>query len=577
MKYMRNESGYALLLAILILIMFSILGMSMLALSSQGIKQNSYRADDTQAIRQAEKGIDRIVADINTELTNSLGDTGLSAASFETKLNDTLNKYRCEKIHIKSVNTNNGIYDVCIDKDPASIRNDDDTYNDLRKTVSFASIGSSNKQNKNLNKVMEIGAEAFPETMKYAIGTNIASKTPEEGEGNLFLHGGSEITGDLKVDGHLIVKDSGVASKNWVASVLPKTNPSPGSSTSKFVLGKNMYSVGNISLGETNYFKHIRRNDFDAAGYTQQTDVKSLFLPNGAPRIVKREQLSPDIGILTQKDNYFYDHTSASATKVIAGNTSGFSGTIFSKFNSTAAIVPIKGSIKSPTPFGDFSLKDKNSFGQLASSGNVEINTGDHTFTKGLYVAKSLDIGNIKSTTVENITIDGPMYINGNLTMKYVNLKGNTLIYVNGNVTISFSSLGGKDLGSGKTGTVIIFATGDITMSDISSRSDTPSLIKGFFYSQGNIEMYGTLSNVKIQGGVSAKRIVFNAIRGSSKSGYEPVKSQPSKPSRLQVIYDTEIIENFLKLSKPEPIITKIDPALEKERTLTTVKKQPGN
>ena len=161
--------------------------------------------------------------------------------------------------------------------------------------------------------------------------------------------------------------------------------------------------------------------------------------------------------------------------------------------------------------------------------------------------------------------------------MKYVNLKGNTLIYVNGNVTISFSSLGGKDLGSGKTGTVIIFATGDITMSDISSRSDTPSLIKGFFYSQGNIEMYGTLSNVKIQGGVSAKRIVFNAIRGSSKSGYEPVKSQPSKPSRLQVIYDTEIIENFLKLSKPEPIITKIDPALEKERTLTTVKKQPGN
>ena len=155
MKYVHNDSGYALLLSILILIMFSVLGMSMLALSSQGIKQNSYRADDTQAIRQSEKGIDRIVADINAELTNSLGENGLSAAAFETKLNDTLDKYRCERNHIKSVNTNNGIYDVCIDKQPLSIPNDDGTYNDLRKIVSFASIGSSNDKNRNLNKVME--------------------------------------------------------------------------------------------------------------------------------------------------------------------------------------------------------------------------------------------------------------------------------------------------------------------------------------------------------------------------------------------------------------------------------------
>lgn len=585
-KYLRNERGYALLLTLLILIMFSILGMSMLALSSQGIKQNTYRADDTQAIAQSEKGIDRIVADINTELTSKLGVDGLSSEKFKIVLDDVLRKYRCEKSHIVSNNTHNGEYDVCIDKEPESIRNEDNTINDLRKIVSFSSTGSSNNKNRNLNKIMEIGAEAFPETMKYALGTNTASKTPKNGEGNLYLHGGSEITGDLKVDGNLVVKDSGVAGYAWVQSVLPTTIPSPGSTSSKLVLGKSMYFISNLSLNQNSYTNHINRDMFNTSAYQERTDIKTLFLPNSSPRIVKREQLSPDIGIITQRSNYFFDHTSTSALKVLAGNSSsGFSGTTFSKYSNNAAIVPIKGTVAKPTAFGDFSLKDKNSFGQLASSGHVKINTGDHTFTKGLYVAKTLDIGKFGSnreteqTPRENITLDGPMYIDGDLTMRNVNLKGNTLIYVNGDVSIRFSTLEGKDLGNKKTGTVIIFATGDISMSNISAYSDTPSLIKGFFYSQGNIEMYGTGSNVKVEGGISAKRIVFNAIRGkaSSNGTYENAKTQPDKPSRLQVVYDTEIIENFLKLSKPEPIITKIDPAIEKERVLTNVKKQPGN
>lgn len=179
-------------------------------------------------------------------------------------------------------------------------------------------------------------------------------------------------------------------------------------------------------------------------------------MKNAAPRIVKREQISPDIGIITQKPNYFYDYTSTFATKVTT-STNGLSGSTFTKFSSIAAIVPVKGSSTNYTPFGDFSLKDKNSFGQLASSGNVKINTGDHTFTKGLYVAKTLDIGKFGSNreteqTRENITIDGPMYIDGNLTMRNVNLKGNTLIYVDGDVSIRFSTLEGKKLEGGENG-----------------------------------------------------------------------------------------------------------------------------
>lgn len=584
MSHLRNERGYALLLTIMILILFSILGLTMLGLSAEGINRNEYRADDTQAVAQAEKGMERIIADINAELTQSLGNNGLSADQFKHVLTSTLNRYRCTNTHIKS-STANGAYDVCIDKEPIPITAEDGTLNELRKIVSFASVGTVDTKKKQLNKTVEMGAEAFPETMKYAVGTNISSANPQNGEGNLFLHGGSEIIGDMKVDGNLLVKDSGVAGYKWVPSVLPRALPLPGAKSSKLVLGKNMYSINISTLSQNLYTSHINRNEFTTNQYIQKTDVSSLFGANSAPRIVVREQLSPNIGITTQKSNYYYNHTSPSVVKATSSDT-GYDGSTFNGYNNPGKVVPVIRTCGwfgncSDSYSGSFTLKNtgnnKNYFGKLASSGNVKINTGDHTFKDGFYVGGNVDIGNIRESEVtkENITLDGSMYVDGDLTMRNAALKGNALIYVNGNVSIRFSTFEGKNLGGGKTGTVIIFATGDISMSNISANSDTPSLIKGFFYSQGNIEMYGTGSNMKIEGGVSAKRIVFNAIRGRAFTNgtYESVANQHNKPSRLQVTYDTEIIENFLKLSKPEPIITKIDPAVEREREISNVKK----
>ncbi|AXH99326.1 hypothetical protein DV702_05965 [Sporosarcina sp. PTS2304] len=587
MSHLRNERGYALLLTIMILILFSILGLTMLGLSAEGIKRNEYRADDTQAVAQAEKGMERIIADINAELTQSLGNNGLSADQFKHVLTSTLNRYRCTNTHIKS-STANGAYDVCIDKEPIPITAEDGTLNELRKIVSFASVGTVDTKKKQLNKTVEMGAEAFPETMKYAVGTNISSANPQNGEGNLYLHGGSEIIGDIKVDGNLLVKDSGVAGYSWVPSVLPRALPLPGAKSSKLVLGKNMYSINIQTLSQSIYTTHINRNLFPANQYIQRTDVASLFGANTAPRIVVREQLSPNIGITTQKSNYYYDYASPSVINVY-NNTPGFSSSTFSGYRNTGQVVPTgtksykcgKNTCYEDTHYGSFTLKNTNYFGKLASNGNVKITSGDHTFKDGFYIGGSVDIGLFGSNREaeynpkDKITLDGPIYVDGDLTMRNAELKGNTLIYVNGNVSIRFSSLEGKNLGGGKTGTVIIFATGDISMSNISANSDTPSLIKGFFYSQGNIEMYGTGSNMKIEGGVSAKRIVFNAIRGRAFTNgtYESVANQHNKPSRLQVTYDTEIIENFLKLSKPEPIITKIDPAVEREREISNVKK----
>lgn len=64
--------------------------------------------------------------------------------------------------------------------------------------------------------------------------------------------------------------------------------------------------------------------------------------------------------------------------------------------------------------------------------------------------------------------------------------------------------------------------------------------------------------------GISARRVVLNAIRGSANIGYlkdyfEPSTSQPSKNSRLQIIYDPEIMNTYSNLKAREPMVMSVD------------------
>ncbi|MBO1915453.1 hypothetical protein J4G37_62810, partial [Microvirga sp. 3-52] len=94
-----------------------------------------------------------------------------------------------------------------------------------------------------------------------------------------------------------------------------------------------------------------------------------------------------------------------------------------------------------------------------------------------------LSIGNGKENVNEfaDISLEGTMFVNGDVTIKGAALKSNVLMYVNGNVDIQYSTMNGKSLSNGKTGTFIIFAKGNVKISNNSINQDAPSLIKGFF------------------------------------------------------------------------------------------------
>jgi len=143
-------------------------------------------------------------------------------------------------------------------------------------------------------------------------------------------------------------------------------------------------------------------------------------------------------------------------------------------------------------------------------------------------------------------------------------------MYVDGDVKIEYSRINGLNK-NGREGSLIIFANGKIDIQNNSLYQDEPSQIKGFFYSEKELEMYGVGSNIRIEGGISARKIVLNAIRGRasnqrfenaqkySNDYYEGVEGQRTRPSRLQIVYDPEIINTYSDIKSQEPVITDVD------------------
>ena len=141
--------------------------------------------------------------------------------------------------------------------------------------------------------------------MKYAVGTNINDKDGiQDGEGNLYLHGGVSVKGDFKVDGNIITRNFGYAYLNgeqWIQSLLPESIPSDGFTNSKLVLGKDSYRL----TTNTGYNNHIDRNTFTGSTYSRTTDMKNLFSGEKVPKIVQRDPVISPIGITDQKANFF--------------------------------------------------------------------------------------------------------------------------------------------------------------------------------------------------------------------------------------------------------------------------------
>ena len=582
MKYLKREKGYALFLTVLIIALFSILAVSLTTIVLSGANKTAVREDITQAAELSDKGIQHIVSQINKELEDALGETGLPRSEFPKRLSQILDKYKCNGDgSLYSMDKETGDYEVCIE-DYENVKDVNGEENNLRKLVTFNSVGEVDGRTQEISSDIEIGAGSVPDALKYVLGTIEPSGSKSNGAGNIYLHGGVEIYGDIKAGNNLFTYNHGPGTDSyyayWRQSTYPVLYPSSGFEHAKIVLGGDLYQFTSSTINRNMTSRRAGNNTqrdswvsfydthltWSTPSRYQKVTLDKMFANEGnLPVLAKRDwpgnRVNIDNNILEGKNRI--------------NPTRNYTGSQF---------IDIKRD-------GDVSFEPSRNNNRMTFSGqnnrfkNGIINRGNRAiFRKGnyefdsMYINTNVVIGN--STTSENtrdydeITIGGysrdrgaQLFVDGNVTIQGANLTSNLTIYTTGTVTIRNTTIQGKEFAHNREGSLIVFSKGRIQIANNSLYKDKASELKGFFYSESNLEMFGVGSKMKIHGGIAARRITLNAIRGNyrdEKRDFKYAKNPTllSSPSRLVIQYDTELIENYLRMNPPEPVIYEVDP-----------------
>lgn len=583
-KRLFNNRGYTLFLTVLIIVLFGILSLSLITMVVSGAKKNVIREHVIQAGELAEKGMEHLTNQIQSELESGVGSSGLTLNEYETLLLNTLEKYKCTKEDgsLTALKKATGDYKVCVE----SYKNVVDEFgneNRLRKLVYIESTGIVDDKIQTHLYEVEIGTLDVPEALKYTLST-VMYENAEASDGNIYLHGGVEIYGDIKAAQHLFTMDHGVGLPlvkegvepvaDWRKTTLPVMLPAHGKDQATIVLGGKLYQFApkaynlalnnkiiaknNVTLRSSRAFYNNHLNWKNETLY-EEKEVKELFANKSKLPIVEENDW---IGISVQIE----EEIKNANFEIIP--TINEDRTLFDGFNSSNT-VGFSGK-------ENITFKNNNRFssGKIDSANTTIFLSGYHQFDH-LYISGNVIIGNESNSqnpiNYDEIMIDGYssdkgaiLYVDGNVTIKGANLTSNLMIYTTGQLTVENSTIQGKKITHDRDGSLIAFTKGTIKIADVSLYQDDYSELKGFFYSEEDLVIFGIGSKIKIHGGIAAKRITLNAIRGN----YEPGKSSweyainptdLSSPSRLVVKYDTDLIENYLNFNT-EPIIEHVDP-----------------
>lgn len=574
-KYWQNDKGYSLLLAICAILIFSILGLSLITLTSNGVAKNTNREEIIQAQDLSAKGVDYAVGDIQKALEEQIVATPMGKTEFGTFLDTTLNNVslKCPAIGTPIPNNigylipaeNNNSTKVCIEAvnmitNASGITEEKDKY---KRIVTFRSVGIVNDKEHTSKLDVIIGTDAIPDQLRYAISSNE--------NGSIYLYGGVDITGDIKTAKDLIIHNQGYSlngtTPNWHDSVYTRMKADIKSVTPKIILpetgsiyvNKNtshLRSENNIlNLDVTNHLSNYSIYRANIASTANQ--LRSTLFDSSSVTTVTKSLESDEVNIQEKVQNlYQFGGYSTFHNNSLSINNYNKNNVNLSKDD----IVLI-----GDTRTVNTTCKSYSSRGRCTSWNTRE------EFDKGTF-----------KIAASSVNLRGQYHVYGDLTIENSSLYSDAIIYVDGDVEITDSTLNGlistDSEGKDSEGTLIIFATGEIRIINISKYSNESSKIKGFFYSQDTLNMFGVLSNIQVQGGLSGENVILSALRGKytergstdsrqiqsrlvDHDGNQNTPSVPEKQSRLRIIYDQELIESFtsFKRDEEEEFITQLN------------------
>jgi hypothetical protein len=564
-KLFLNEKGNTLIIVLLMVLIFTVAGLSLLTTTMNGAKRTAVREADIQATELAEKGIDFLTAYLETE-TKPLVD--LSVDEFEDELDGIIGVYEVEKTPFETPENQELIVKIQGNR-PLFPGTDGLTYE-----MTLYSEATVNKRTKTIKTTIHLGAKKVPDALKYAAGSynpceNEKKCHKKQDDGNMFLHGGVAIQGDLYVEQHMVTKDTGVVTYSnnkyeWIPSDLPSIEGENGS-RAKLIISGQLYK---LNSSKHSYNNNINQTSFNGEGYQEinANNISSAFTAyhqlnkQYVPVLEKGTTNFAPIDIEAEKKNFYFDTSAPFPVNTLP--ISDWHGDLSSSNIMQNSKYPV-------LLYRSVSMNRLNLL--LGNNDTLYIENFGATpktfrFNERAYIGGDLTIGNPfefrnDSDLYQKFEIDGPLYVDGDLEIIGVNVKFNSTIYVTGKTTIRYSRIQGLQ-DDGTETSLIIFGKDAIEISNMNVYGDEPNIIRGFFYSEELMEIFGVASNIEIQGGVFGRKVVLNATRGQVRRGdpiylgntdyiigYEEGYAEnqqnisPSE-SRLRVIYNPELIKN---------------------------------
>lgn len=233
MKIIRSQKGNTFVTAIFVLVIGSVVGLSLISLTLNGITRNTHREKTNQALIMAEDGINRISLEINKELQKAIEEVKSEEKKnseqlnfmtkesymnlYNMKFNAILTKYKCEGGKAVTFESDGKSYKACYDS--SNPKNTTSSKDSIR-TLYFKSIGTAEDVTETLMSGVKLGAvySDHPNLLNYAVTTING--------GNLMLNGGLTINGDVRADGNIIISNSAYLprlqiSRRWIDSTYP--------------------------------------------------------------------------------------------------------------------------------------------------------------------------------------------------------------------------------------------------------------------------------------------------------------------------------------------------------------------
>lgn len=318
-KYLKNEQGYTLVIVLIVLVLFTVIGAGLITLNLNNSMKNASREDNTQAQDLSVKGIDFVVREIETKVkTIASATNGLTPDQFSQQFNTILNSYKCENAtynlttSLTASTPQTGDATYCIEKI-------DDTEKPLMKKVTFKSIGST--ENKEVeSKATYLLGSAADNNSGYALltyGNDKVEPKPEDTIGNIEVHGGVQIKGNIFADNTFITSNT----SRFKGTVVPSVSPIFVSSQSNGVTFTNRVEQRSSTLinklavpNDNNLSAALTKigdpdfNNVNAIEYNLYNNGTSL-VPITPMTVTHTNQVNFKIDeLLTAKRNEFYNN-----------------------------------------------------------------------------------------------------------------------------------------------------------------------------------------------------------------------------------------------------------------------------